>query len=672
MTTTVRTAPGSRPTGRDAATPAGVPWVALGVAAAVAAPLAAIIGEAAAAPVIADPGVVVRWGIIYARVVHDLAAAATIGLLGLAAYLMPETTKTHRRATATRLAAIAAGVWALASLAVAVLGMADFIGIPVSDPAFGQQFTTFAWQFVATRVQLITTGVALLLVPFALLARSRATMAWASAIAVAAMVPLALGGHSAAASDHATAVNSLAVHLVAAAVWVGGLLALAVMRPTLGKDLAATAERFSVVALWCFGAVALSGIQAAWLRLGSLDNIATRYGVLLLVKTLALVLLGYAGWQHRRALLPRMRDAGSSTAAFVRLVLAELVVMGVAIGTGVSLSRSAPPVPDEAVPDPTPAFLLTGYPEPPRFTSESWFTTWQTDWLWLAIACVAVGLYVGAVVRLRLRGDAWPVRRTVLWVLGWVVFVYAVSGAPGVYGRVLFSMHMVMHMAIAMLVPLLLVPAAPILLALRALTPRRDKTWGPREVLLQVVHSRVMAVLANPVVAAALFFFSLAIFYYSPLFELALRTHTGHELMMVHFLLTGYLFVWVLVGIDPGPKRWPPLMLLVVLFATMSFHAFFGVVMTGSTTLLAPEFFDALKLPWMTDPLGDQHRAGAIAWGIGEAPTVALTLMVAISWVRSDRAETRRKDRQAERDGDAELAAYNAHLQELRNKGSQR
>jgi putative copper resistance protein D len=74
----------------------------------------------------------------------------------------------------------------------------------------------------------------------------------------------------------------------------------------------------------------------------------------------------------------------------------------------------------------------------------------------------------------------------------------------------------------------------------------------------------------------------------------------------------------------------------------------------------------------MTDPLGDQHRAGAIAWGIGEAPTVALTLMVAISWVRSDRAETRRKDRQADRDGDAELAAYNAHLQDLRNKGSQR
>jgi putative copper resistance protein D len=225
-----------------------------------------------------------------------------------------------------------------------------------------------------------------------------------------------------------------------------------------------------------------------------------------------------------------------------------------------------------------------------------------------------------------------------------------------------------MHMVVAMLVPLLLVPAAPLLLSLRALRSRPDKTWGPRELVLQVVHSRLLRVFANPVVAAVLFFFSLAIFYYSPLFELALRTHTGHVLMMVHFLLTGYLFTWVLIGIDPGPKKWPPIMLLVVLFATMSFHAFFGVVMTGSTTVLAPEFFEVLKLPWMTDVLGDQKKAGAIAWGIGEAPTLVLTLLVAVAWVRSDPGESTRKDRQAARDGDAELAAYNAHLQGLRRR----
>jgi putative copper resistance protein D len=254
----------------------------------------------------------------------------------------------------------------------------------------------------------------------------------------------------------------------------------------------------------------------------------------------------------------------------------------------------------------------------------------------------------------------------VLWVLGWAVFAYATCGGPGVYGRVLFSAHMVMHMAVAMLVPLLLVPAAPLTLALRALPTRPDKTWGPREVILQLVHSRYLGALANPVVAAALFFFSLAVFYFSPLFGLALSTHTGHVAMTVHFLLSGYLFVWVLVGIDPGPKRWSPLLLIVILFATMAFHAFFGVVMTGSTTLLAPDFFPRLGLAWVGDPLADQQRAGAVAWGVGEVPTLVLAMMVAAAWVRSDRAEARRRDRQADRDGDAELAAYNAALAQRR------
>ena len=642
-------------------------WV-LVVAGLVAAPLAAIVGQAAVAPVVSDPGAVVRWGVVYARVVHDVAASATVGLLLNAAFLVPETTRTRRRETATRLAGVAAALWALAAVAGALLTMADSIGTPLTDPGFPQQFTTFAWEFLPVRVELITAGVALVVCVGAFVATSRATMAWLFALAVGGLLPLALAGHAAGATDHSTAVNSLAVHLVAATLWVGGLLGLAVLRPLLGRDLAATATRFSAVALWCFVAVALSGVQNAYLRVGDLGNLGTRYGALVLVKTLALVLLGVAGWRHRRALLPRLAGEGS-TAAFVRLVLAELVVMGIAFGTAVALSRSAPPVPDAVVPAASRSFILTGYPEPSALTGASWVTAWSTEWIWVALAVLAVGLYLAGVVRLRRRGDAWPVHRTILWVLGWVVFVYAVCGAPGVYGRVLFSMHMVMHMVVAMLVPLLLVPGAPILLALRTLPARRDKTWGPRELLLQVVHSRAMRVLSNPVVAAALFFFSLAIFYYSPLFELALRTHTGHVLMLLHFLLTGYLFVWVLVGVDPGPRKWPPLMLLVVLFATMSFHAFFGVVMTSSTTVLAPDFFETLKLPWMTDPLGDQHRAGAIAWGIGEVPTVALTLMVAIAWVRSDRAESRRRDRQADRDGDAELAAYNAHLAELRERG---
>ena len=299
-------------------------------------------------------------------------------------------------------------------------------------------------------------------------------------------------------------------------------------------------------------------------------------------------------------------------------------------------------------------------------SSADWFTAWRPDWLLLSIAVVAVGLYAAGVARLLRRGDAWPWGRTASWVAGWLVWVYATCGAPDIWGRVLFSMHMVMHMAIAMLVPVLLVPGAPITLLLRALPARKDKTWGPRELFLHVVHSRALRVFANPIVASAFFFFSLAIFYWTPLFNLALTTHLGHLLMMAHFIVTGYLFVWVLIGIDPGPPKWSPLMLLVILFATISFHAFFGVSLTSATSLLAGDFFTTIHQAWMPTPLADQVTAGEIAWGIGEVPTLVLAVLVARNWVRRDEHETKRRDRQADRDGDAELAAYNDYLAQAR------
>jgi putative copper resistance protein D len=381
------------------------------------------------------------------------------------------------------------------------------------------------------------------------------------------------------------AVNSLAVHLVSAVVWVGGLLALAMLRPLLGTALAVSVQRYSILAGWCFVAVAVSGAANAWIRIGSIGNLASSYGVLVILKVVALVVLGLAGWQQRSRVVRRIAADPLAGRLFARLALFEVVVMGAAFGLGTALSRSAPPgaeVPLSA----DPAYALTGYPAPAGpLTAVGWLTVWRIDWLWLTVAILAVSLYLVGVRRMRARGDSWPAARTIGWVLGWVIFVWATSGAPGVYGRVLFSVHMVLHMTVSMAVPILLVLAAPVTLALRTLTPRRDNTLGPRELLLAVIHSRYMAVIGNPIVAAVIFFGSLIVFYYSPLFELALRTHTGHVLMTTHFLLAGYLFAWVLVGIDPGPKRWPPVMLLLILFGTISFHAFFGVALTSGTTL---------------------------------------------------------------------------------------
>jgi putative copper resistance protein D len=132
--------------------------------------------------------------------------------------------------------------------------------------------------------------------------------------------------------------------------------------------------------------------------------------------------------------------------------------------------------------------------------------------------------------------------------------------------------------------------------------------------------------------------------------------------MNLHFLLAGYLFSSVIMGIDPGVRRPAYPLRLLLLFATLSFHAFFGIALLSSTTLLAPDFYAELGRTWGASALTDQQTGGAVAWGVGELPTVLMALGVAVAWARSDEREARRRDRAADRDGDAELAAYNADL----------
>jgi putative copper resistance protein D len=103
----------------------------------------------------------------------------------------------------------------------------------------------------------------------------------------------------------------------------------------------------------------------------------------------------------------------------------------------------------------------------------------------------------------------------------------------------------------------------------------------------------------------------------------------------------------------------------VLLFATMAFHAFFGVVLISGTTVLQPRYFGGLGRDWGRDLLADQRLGGSLAWAIGEIPTLVLALVLVVQWSRSDDREATRRDRQADRDGDAELAAYNTMLSKL-------
>ena len=288
---------------------------------------------------------------------------------------------------------------------------------------------------------------------------------------------------------------------------------------------------------------------------------------------------------------------------------------------------------------------------------------WRPDLLFTTTALAAAALYLAGVWRLRRAGVTWPVGRTVCWLAGTAVILVATGSGLARYAPVLFSAHMIAHMLTAMLAPILLVLGAPITLALRALPAGGDHRFpGPRAWLAAALHSRPVRLLSHPLVAAALWIGGLYVMYFSGAYEDALRNHPVHLAMYAHFILSGYLFFAILIGTDPLPRRQSPPTRMVLLLGALVFHAFFGVALMNTGTVIAADWFTEIARPWGPDPLTDQRTGGGIAWAVGEAPAVLVAVILFRQWVRDDEREQRRLDRAADRDGDAALEAYNAWL----------
>lgn len=614
-----------------------------------------------------DPGPVTQWGLPMARASRDIAAVITIGVLATVVVILPGNAAKPRMLSQVQFRLLSAAglfgwLWAWAAVCEIVLTYSDVSGAAIGT--FGLRELDFFVRELEFGTALAWSLVLAAVVAFgAITIRSFTGAGALLLVALAALWPLSLTGHASGQGDHDLGANLQFVHLTAGAVWVGGLVGLLLARKQAESQFPEMVARYSRLAWWCFIAVAASGLLAASLRVPTVAGLDSSYGRLVLLKVGALTILGIAGWYLRRR-IPRFRDRATTPRLLTRVAIGEIAVMACAVGIGVALSRTPPPPrPERRL---STAEDLLGFPMPPALGPAEWFTQWRIDSFWGLLAVVAGIGYLAGVRRLAQRSDGWSWGRTAAWLAGCIGLFWSTSGAPAVYGDVLFSMHMVQHMTLATAVPTFLVLGAPATLALRAFKRRGDGSRGPREWLLVAVHSVPMRLLSHPLVAAGLFVVGLVGFYYTPLFEFSLRTHTGHLFMTAHFLVSGYLYANVICGVDPGPKR-PiyPLRLLLIM-VPFGFHAFFSVSLMASETILAADWFGNLGRTWGGTLESDQYLGASIGWALGDYPLAILAIAVVWAWVRDDHREARRFDRQAERDNDQALADYNAYLAALR------
>lgn len=617
------------------------------------------LGGAAHSDVLGETGSFITFGAPTVHLLSNLFGALTIGGLAVLLYSFGVDATAERL---HNLVLISAAGWTVTQVLYLVFDYFQVVGTkPIFDQVFEANFGVYLFDTDRGRLLLIQLVMSALVAVVLALNGRPFWRAAAFLLAIATAWPYAELGHSGATSNHGLAVNSLVLHIVFVSIWTGGLAA-TLFAIWFGADRAKAVQRFSSIALLSISIVTITGVASAAIRIGSFANLVSEYGILVLLKATATVVLALLGARWRKRILPNIEKA-SGVISFAALETALLVfVFGLATG----LARTAPPVDQNLTGDLTPAEFLTGKLLPPAWSWETAFTQWSPDLIWGLFAFFTTIFYLWGVRRLRARGDKWPLGRSLNWIIAMVVLVYSTSGGVAVYGEYLFSAHMIEHMLLTMLVPVGIVLSAPVTLVSRAIEMRHDGSRGMREWFLGIVHSKWVGIVGHPLVSTVVFALSLMVFYYSPLLSWATKTHLGHEWMVLHFLTSGYLFVQALMGIDPSPHRTAYPVRIILLMATMGFHAFFGLSLMTGTSLLLPEWFGAMGRTWGDNPLVDQQNGGAIAWGIGELPTLILSGMVVLSWVRSDEREAKRKDRQAERDNNAELDEYNQMLGKLK------
>lgn len=554
-----------------------------------------------------------------------------------------------------------AALWSISTIGTFLADLAEIVDRPILEVFNGNLIRSFALQVILGKVLLINIIAALIVlfcVPF--IKRTGGAVALLLITLIGLLAPY-LENHNASSGHHMLAVGLVIVHVLALSFWIGGLIALTLMSASARK---LAHGRFHHIALWSLATVALTGIVNGWVRLGSLSQIGSNYGLLLLGKSLLLGLIFTIAFKGYKRNLESVNEQ-----SLVRQLTIEGLLFALTMAMAIILGRTSPPeLKNSAAIDP---ILGSAMPQPP--TLSRLLLGYEPNGLFLAFLVLLVALYIKGVVVLSRRGDKWPINRTIFFALGISVADFAVNGGLGVYSHVAFSFHMVAHMALATLAPIGIVLGAPITLALRTLPiGRTSQERGVRGFALALLHSRYSRFLTNPIVAMLIFDVSMFALYFTDLFQWLMSYHFGHFFMEMHFFIAGFLFFAALIGIDPVPNKFPFVARIVVILAAMSIHAFFSISLMSSSVLVDGGYFAALDRPWWPDLLGDQKTGAAFGWAFGEVPILLALAATFVQWVRSDSHEAARLERSSERARAAgvpdEVDRYNEYLKSLEQR----
>lgn len=603
------------------------------------------------------PGTAVVVLVSTLRAVHEVFALLSLGMLAAVLMFTSRTGSPGWSATsaaARSLLRIFSAIWATAVLLLLVVDGLNTNGLPLTAlESPGQLWFALTATFYPA-AWLIVLAAAFIIFSVSLLSESWAAHAaslWGGVVAILAPVVIAqvLVGPNHDYGEDAAIIQTPLAAAVIGLLAAGALLELA--RPRCGILRRLVRSRL----MWA-GLLVIAGtdVMISVFKLAGTPLTDSATGWQLLTRWTGLIVIALA-----------MATAASSKSRWGR----SGILAGVTVWAAMTASMTLIPSPNYFAPNSIVAVFL-GYTVEAAPDPQTLLTHWRVNILLTALSLAAMLAYTLGVAKLRRRGDHWPVSRTICWMIGWILTIVVMSSGLGKYSPADFGLHMIVHMILNMLIPVFLVVGGPITLLLRA-------TAGPGRLghqiharVNQLINWRGAHLLLHPLVVFVVYIASYYALYLTPLFAELIRYHWGHQLMNVHFLIVGYMFFSLVIGIDRLPISLPHIGRLCYVIAAMPFHAFFGVVLMMMSTPVAQNFYRSLDQPWL-DIAGEQYFAGGVAWAGGELPLLAVVIVLAVQWTRQDKKAAQRFDRHEDSGFSDEFGVYNEMLRRLAERDSE-
>ncbi len=284
----------------------------------------------------------------------------------------------------------------------------------------------------------------------------------------------------------------------------------------------------------------------------------------------------------------------------------------------------------------------------------AWWAAWSADPLFLVPIVLVALCYARGLQGWSERSREHSKWRTASYYSGLAVLVLAYQSPLDRLGEHQFSMHMVQHNIVMMLVPPLILLGAPTTPMLRGM-PR----WLRQHVVRPIAGNRAAywayRLLTFPVVAIGLFAASQWFWHLYPgLFDRALNEDWLHNVQHLSFLAVAMLFWWNIIDPKPLHSRIPPLMRIIYFYGAMIPKHVLSAFIVFADEPFYPTYERVYRfLPG--SPLEDQQLAGLLMWvPFGELLNLITAGIILGFWFKRGNEEQRA--REAAEDARAEAA----------------